>query len=330
MITIFRASFLVFHNVRILPFLVLNACTYNTNIEPGDNMNLTASQITTLTTSRSALGSFEGQLLSNIQQDELEPGEYTVQFQIVEPVIDGLGSATYAYVYWKVDGQQVQRIISVFSGSVISGVANSVHVHLLDQSDRANHHFTGLVGVTNGSQTVTTAQPQTLARDEVIYFTSQPNVGYPILTPVVNATAFQLETPFSGLTGPTTAYGITSYKVAVALSKGTRAATMQPPVLLTQNFKNVAIGGQTNVFFPPDAGIISVLATVTVNGANIQVEAVNGELMFFDANGNALTTFIPASFPFWYPVPPGSIVMVFLNHSTTQTLNFSFQWGIEG
>ena len=316
----YRAAFLV----------LITSCTYNTNIEQGDDMNLTASQITPVTTSRNALGSFEGQLLSNLQQDDLEPGEYTVQFQIVEPVVDGSGSATYAYVYWKVDGQQIQRIISVFSGSVISGVANSVHVQLLDQSDRANHNFTGLVGPTNGSPIVTTAQPQTLARDEIIHFTSQPDLGYQILAPTVNVNGFQLLTPFTGPTGPTTAYGITSYKVAVALSKGTRAATMQPPVLLTQNMKNVAVGGQLNIPFPPDAGIISVLATVIVNGANVQSEIANGVLMFFDPNGNTLTALVPSSFPFWYPVPPGSVEMVFLNNSATQTLDFSFQWGIEG
>jgi len=312
-------------------FLVLiTNCTYNTNIEQGDNMNLTASQITILTTSRNALGSFEGQLLNNVQQDDLEPGEYTIQFQIVEPVVDGSGSATYAYVFWKVDGQQIQRIISVFSGSAISGVANSVHVQLLDQSDRANHHFTGLVGPTNGSPIVTTAQPQTLARDEIIYFTSQPDLGYQILAPTINVNGFQLLTPFTGPTGATTAYGVTSYKVAVALSKGTRAATMQPPVLLTQESVDVLSGAQTNIPFPPDAGIISVLATVIVNGANIQSESVNGTIMFFDANGNLLAAFIPSSFPMWYPVPPGSEQVVFSNFSATQTLTFSIQWGIEG
>jgi hypothetical protein len=219
----------------------------------------------------------------------------------------------------------------VFSGSVISGVANSVHVQLLDQSDRANHHFTGMVSVIHGSPVVNITQPITLAQDEVVYFTSQPNVGYQVLAPITDGTTFQLLIPYNGPTAPvTTAYGVTSYKVAVGLSKGTRAATMQPPVLLTQNLVNVSVGGQTNIAFPPDAGIISVLATVTVNGANVQTEAVNGVLMFFDPNGNTLTAFVPSSFPMWYPVPPGSVEMVFLNNSTTQTLNFSFQWGIEG
>jgi hypothetical protein len=292
---------------------------------------LTASQITTLSTSKNALGSFEGQLLSNLQQDDLEPGEYTIQFQIVEPVIDGLGSATYAYIFWKVDGQHVQRIISVFSGSVISGVANSAHVQLLDQSDRGAVNFDGTFNVTNGSTTVTATQPQTFSRDETLFFSSQPGVSYNLPIGIVSATTFELSAPYNGPTTPAAkAFGVSSYKVAVALSKGTRATTMQPPVLLTQNSQVVNAGGFVLIPFPIDAGIISVLATVTVPPLVLPAAAANGVLIFFDANSNTLAAIIPANFPGWYPIPPGSIKIEFFNLSTTDTLHFSFQWGVEG
>jgi hypothetical protein len=331
----------------MLAFLALSitACspTYNeyvTNeynvsdvgVEVGDASmgNRTGAQITELITTSNPLGSFRGDRLPNLQEGELEPGEYTIQFQVIEPPIDGLGFSAYAYVTWKVDGQQLDRIVSVFSGSAISGVANAVHVQLLDQSERGSIFLDGSFGVTNGLASFTASAAQTIGVGQQIVFDSQPGVFYGIPNGM-NGTTAVLDRPYTGVTdGAADAYTIAKYKVGVTLSKGTRPATMQPPVLFTQNLRNAAPAGAINVLFPSDAGVISVLATAIVNGVNLQGEAANGTLSFFDAGGNTLTAFIPSSFPMWYPVPPGSVEMVFFNQSTTQTLNFSFQWGIEG
>lgn len=293
--------------------------------------NLTGAQTTDLVTTSNALGSFNGDRLPNLQPGQLEPGEYTLQFQVIEPPIDGLGFGTYAYITWKVNGQQLNRIVSVFSGTAISGVANAVHVHLQDQSERGSVFLAGTFGVINGLANFTSSIAQTIGNDQQIIFTSQPGVIYNIPNGM-NGTTAVLDRQYSGLTsGATTAYTISKYKVGVTLSKGTRPATMQPPVLLTQGLRNVVPGGILNVPFPADAGIISVLSTVIVNGANPQSEAVNGTVSFFDASGLiTLAAYVPQSFFGWYPIPPGSVEMVFANHSTTQTLNFSFQWGIEG
>ena len=107
---------------------------------------------------------------------------------------------------------------------------------------------------------------------------------------------------------------------------------MQPPVLLTQEIVTVLPSAfSLPVVFPVDAGIISALVTVTVNGAvgAGQAEAANG-IVVFGSPSLALAQYIPNSFPMWFPVPPGTTGMIFVNNSTTQPLNYSLQWGIEG
>ena len=303
-------------------------------------MNLTQSAITTVITTTNALGTFAGQRLPNLQINRLEPGEYTIQFSLVEPVIDGLASATYAYVDWKVDGQQLQRIVSVYSGAAISGVAEAVDIHLLDQSNRGVNKLVGVLNVVNGSFTVTTSAPVTLAANEIIYFSSQSTVGYSLAAGVSNATTFSVyqidpvtkqKLPYTGPNGINVdGVCIATYKVGVTLSKGTRPTTMQPPVLYTVPTVEVTSSSVSPVTIPTDAGIISVLITAIVEGFNPQAEAANGVAEFADPSSNLLGSYIVNGFPMWYPVPPGSTSLVLLNNSTTKTLEFSVQWGIEG
>lgn len=306
--------------------LILLSCS------DGDPMNLTQSATTLLTTTTNELGSFAGQRLSNLQINQLEPGEYTLQFSIVEPVIDGLGSATYAYVDWKVDGQQFQRIISVYSGAAISGVANSVDVHLLDQSNRAGNTFPTTFDVVNGSDVVTSADPITMAANE-IFFVHNDTKGYALAAGVNNVTTFKLATPFTGVTQPSAeAYAIATYKVGASLSKGTRPTTMQPPVLFTVPTQTIQHGNAAiDLILPADAGILSILTAVIVNGsAAAQAEAVNGIINFLDPSHNRLGAYIPNEFPGWFPVPPGTQIVELVNNSSTKDLDFSLQWGIEG
>ena len=75
---------------------------------------------------------------ASLQIDQLDPGEYSVQFAMlgVTPTLAGVGQtpAPRAEIIWKVDGQQLRRVVSVVSGASISGVANAVHVKIQDQS----------------------------------------------------------------------------------------------------------------------------------------------------------------------------------------------------
>src|SRR5271157_5513727 len=192
---------------------------------------LTCSATTTLLTTANALGLFAGTQLSNLQQSNLEPGEYTLQFNVIEPPIDGLGYATYAYVVWKVEGQPVPRIISVYNGAAISGVADSVDVHLLDQSGRGNTVFTVQFNVTNGSVNFTTTGQLSLKNGQLIQFGVQPGVFYTIPNGMTG-TIGVLDRPFTGPTSigvdASSAFTLSEYKVGVTLSKGTRPTTMQP------------------------------------------------------------------------------------------------------
>lgn len=303
---------------------------------------LTRSQITKLRTTTNAVGSFVGNRLQSLQQADLEPGEYTIQFEVVEPPVDGAGAATYAYVSWKVDGQQNQRILSVFSGSSISGVAEAVHIQLLDQSGRGTFVVPGsgfglptAVGftVTNGSPIVTASIPMTLSADEDLIFANQPTVTYHVSAAVTNNVTIVLSTPFTGASAVVHATGLTSYTVGTTLSKGTRATTMQPPTLLTTFASGPIIPGASfSVPIPQDAGIISVLVSVVlvpIPGTGTDPEFV--QAAFFAANGFILSDFLPAEFSGWYPVPPGAVEFVVFNPSgNTQDVVASVQWGIEG
>lgn len=78
-----------------------------------------------------------GSPIPNIQIDHLDPGLYTVQFEVLPPD-DGNGFSAYAIVNWKVDGQPITRKLSVFSGASISGVAEAVDIKIVDYSDTAS------------------------------------------------------------------------------------------------------------------------------------------------------------------------------------------------
>jgi len=78
-----------------------------------------------------------GSPVPNIQMNNLDPGLYTVQFEVLPPG-DGNGLSAYAIVNWKVDGQPITRKLSVYSGAAISGVAESVDIQIVDYSDIVN------------------------------------------------------------------------------------------------------------------------------------------------------------------------------------------------
>lgn len=299
--------------------------------------NLTRSFLSDVTTSQHQLGSFAGDKVPSLQQDELLPGEYTIEFQIVEPPIDPLDFALYAYIHWKVDGQQIERVINVFSGSVISGVAESVHVQLQDQSGRGTGaNFLPGASVVNGSPIVTYAAPVSFQQGQIIVF--PPTVlaplqqSYTVALGVTNNTQVQLtqgwQTPTSGLVN---SFSIAKYKVAAALSKGARPTIMQPPALLTTPLAIIASGGPPqSIPIPQGIGVISTLVTVTA-GVGAQTESLNGWVDFLDRTGGlVLGLYVPNYFSGWFPIPVGAETIRFHNESLSATLNFALQWGIEG
>jgi hypothetical protein len=327
----------------MLPFL-LTACspTYYTSeyLDQGNPMaaNLTQSATTTLQTTTNQLGSFVGNKITGLNINNLEPGEYTIEFSVVEAPIDPEDFAVYAYVHWKVESQQLQRIISVFSGAVISGVADSVDVQLLDQSGRGTFGNTlPNASVTNGSPTVTFIAPFSLAQGQTIVFLTTPPQSYEIVSGVTNSTTVTLSENYQGVTdGNVTAYSIASYKVGATLSRGSRPTIMQPPTLATLQLLQVDVpvppapSVPQVVPIPQDAGIISVLTTVVAT-TGPQSESLNGRVTFSDKTGLFfIGAYVPNYFSGWYPVPAGAASMSLHSDSASATLLFGIQWGIEG
>ena len=115
----------------ILFFLV--GCTYNTTEEAFEMSNCIGSQTSDMTTTPNLYTTIIVQPITNLQMDNLEPGEYTLQFEAESPN-DGLGFFARAIVHWKVRGQQLQRIISIAPGAFLSGVAEAVDVYVIDYS----------------------------------------------------------------------------------------------------------------------------------------------------------------------------------------------------
>lgn len=301
---------------------------------PVTELKFVRSQFTNMVTTQNALGSFKGNLLQNLQQDQLDPGVYTIQFQILDRPTDGLGLGAYAFIFWRVQGQSIERVINVFNGAAISGPCNSVHVQLLDQSGRGPlSAFLGTFSVANGSANVTSTIAQTIQPGEQIQFNSQPGVFYTVGS--WSGKNGLLTQAYTGTTSAlASAFAITKYKIAATLSRGTRPTIMQPPVLLTENQVLVDISGQTVIQVPPaNAGVVSAIITVSVAGpfGTAQTEASNGLVQFLDVSGAVLADYLPQNLGIsWYPVPPGTQTVAFVNHSTTKPLNFSIQWGIEG
>jgi hypothetical protein len=309
-------------------------------------------QISEVLTTSNTLGSFAGSPIPNLQIDNLEAGEYSLQFQVIEPPIDGLGHATYAIIRWKVQGQQIQRIISVSSGAVIGGVAQAVDVYLLDQSDRSNTGFRFGVNaiLVPGSPIVTLVGGApgffSLPGNELVFFASQPNIGYALASPVVNIVSpggtFLLANPYTGPAAPGPVGSVfwtqVPYKVGVALSKGTRPTIMQPPVLLTNKLSvtipPASLGPIAGIPIPQDAGVISLLTSVLPQLApNISLaNAAEGYVMFGQSTGLINHGYIPSAPQEWYPIPPGTVNVFFGNSNAGggASLNFTYQWGIEG
>lgn len=124
--------------------LLVSGCTLevapDNNPQPGDNdmqrsgmgRILTASFTTTMNT-QSGSGEING-----LQQSNLEPGEYTIQFGVIPPPnIPGAPPTQQAFsanaiVSWKSDGQQQRRVISLIPGAAITGVCDAVDVRIQD------------------------------------------------------------------------------------------------------------------------------------------------------------------------------------------------------
>lgn len=108
-----------------------------------------------------------------------QPSYYTVQFELAlqaNQFIVSVGTKGIAEIIWSVKGNSIRRVISVYSGTVISGTGEHVSVTLLDDSEP------GLAPVANYPATInlalgtrpSTPQPPTLYSREVIGGTYPP------------------------------------------------------------------------------------------------------------------------------------------------------------
>ncbi len=62
------------------------------------------------------------------------------------------------------------------------------------------------------------------------------------------------------------------------------------------------------------------------------VNAAEGYVTFGQAGGLTSHSYIPGTPEEWYPIPPGTVNVFFGNANLAggESLNFTYQWGIEG
>lgn len=134
---VLTASWLVGCNSESIQCPDNGDCNY-TPPEAEDMKNLIASQISNMVRTTAAGSRLtdlpQGNSIPNLQQTNLEPGEYTLQFEAYPPN-DGFGFSAFAIVNWKTRGQTVTRKVSIFSGAAITGVCDAVDVQIVDDSD---------------------------------------------------------------------------------------------------------------------------------------------------------------------------------------------------
>ena len=96
-----------------------------------------------------------------------EAATYTVQFSIVlnyTPIRSSLQTICYAVVKWTVDGQDIQRVVSVGNGVSLTGVGQGVTIQVYDDTtliagEPTNEQYTVTATVSPGSRASTVNPP---------------------------------------------------------------------------------------------------------------------------------------------------------------------------
>lgn len=130
------------------------------------------------------------------------------------------------------------------------------------------------------------------------------------------------------------ALGADPYKIAANLSRGQRAATMQPAVLYTQPSIIVTAalnGAPANFVVPQGAGVISVMVNNALGtGAPLAPPATDVVAAALDSFGNNLQVWYPnLQNPGWVPVPGTTKTISVLNRGPSDSL-VNVVWGVEG
>src|SRR5208337_3559257 len=244
------------------------------------------------------------QIPAGLQVSPLDPGNYTIQFTVLPPA-DGLGFAAYAIVNWKTAGHQLTRKVSVFSGAVLSGVCDSVDIFIVDVSQIGVAGFPPIQPTTIlGTIPLSTASlygaggslagatltlnigggPSTLTMPvggyvNVAALLAGINAQWPNTASSSNGFLLLQGQPLTlgsgtantllGLSGMNSTTVPVTYQVGISLSKGTRAANMQPATLMTQlSALPIIPNSDSNFTIPSDAGVISALVTAARQSNN--------------------------------------------------------------
>lgn len=219
------------------------------------------SATTPLKTTVAASATLRGDPLPNLQCWNLEPGEYSIAFTILPPdnTAHEQACAAIAYVRWKLDGQQFQRIVSITSGTVLSSRADAVDVAIQDVS--------GLMGV---GQTVGRDYKVTAALTRGL----RPNIQQPPIYVPQPATTLTIVAPGNDLRVPVPKdAGVISFYVMVEAPDPTKILVSQESTGSLATFPEfrplVVPGGWVPLF--PGADVIDILNQDVANPANALV-----------------------------------------------------------
>ena len=265
---------------------------------------LTRSYATPLNVSATDTGN--SPILPSLQESDLYPGPYSVSFS-TSPSVAGEAVSTWAYINWKVEGQQRQRIISVANGAIISGVCDGIGVQVQDVTSIAGE------GSTDWNPLTTYSAGQVAAYNGIMWYSlTNGNTGnIPTNTPQE--------------------WAADTYTVFAQMAPGVRPTTGQPPILITlPPFQVHGRGGNVVVPIPQDAGVLSALILVAAPPALGTVTLTDITAEQTGVSGSIAPTYYPLINNQWITIYPGSTNLNIVNENASNLVNVTVIWGIEG
>jgi hypothetical protein len=105
---------------------------------------------------------------------EDEPGDYTLQFGLIQPVVEsGEFIKAVAEIVWTVEGNEVRRLVNCVNGMTVQGTGQAVKVRIFDDSTSTAIEYVVTALLVKGTR-ATVQQPPFLDGDYETFLAAEP------------------------------------------------------------------------------------------------------------------------------------------------------------
>lgn len=249
-----------------------------------------------------------GAILPSFQESDLFPGPYSISFS-TSPSLSGQAVSSLAYVNWKVEGQQRQRVISVANGAIISGVCDGVGVQVRDVTQSVGE------GSSTWNPGFTYSKGQIVSYNGIMWYSlTNGNIG---------------KVP----TNEPDYWNADAYSIYAQIAPGIRPTTGQPPVLVTTPpFVITKSRSPITVDILPDMGIISAMVMASSPPGLTSLVSTDVTVSQIGISGSVAASYYPMSGPpAWVTIYPGSTGLeIYNNNASSLEAAVTVIFGIEG